>query len=161
MYRKYKNAIWLVGLSLITILIFYKTLSFGFLEWNESNLITNNQEVQNLSFKNIVSYFTNYEIDGYYPITKLSYAIDYKIGNKNPFVFHLISILLHVINIILVFYFIKLLIQKFEIAIVAALLFAIHPLQVESVTWISARSILLFSTFFLLSLIFYIRNVES
>jgi protein O-mannosyl-transferase len=161
MYQKYKNAIWLVAISLITIALFYKVLSFEFLEWNESKLITENHEIQNLSIKNIANYFSDFETDGYYPLAKLNFTFAYKIAQNNPFVFHLLSILLHILNIVLVFYFLKLLFQKFEISIIAALLFAIHPLHVEAVTWISANNILLFTAFSLLSLIFFIQSTEN
>lgn len=155
MYQKYKTIIWISVLTITTFLIYFKSINYDFVAWDDDEFIINNEIVHELSFDNLKSYFTEFSLEGYYPITLLSLAIDYAIGDGNPFVFHLINLILHIFNTVLVFYFIKLIIPRIEVAFITALLFAIHPMHVESVAWITERKDLLYTFFFFISLIFY------
>ncbi len=106
----------------------------------------------------------------YHPITMLSLAIDYKLGKLNPYYYHLNNVLFHILNVLLLFVFIQRFVQgynlklpsdgfrpdPFNIALIVSVLFAIHPMHVESVTWVAERKDVLYVFFFLLSLIFYL-----
>jgi protein O-mannosyl-transferase len=75
--------------------------------------------------------------------------------------YHAVNLFLHLLNVMLVFYVVFLLSTHAEVALVAALLFGIHPLHVESVAWASELKDLLYTLFFLASYIFYLKSLVS
>ncbi|MCX5714036.1 MAG: tetratricopeptide repeat protein, partial [Candidatus Omnitrophica bacterium] len=95
--------------------------------------------------------------DVYRPLTTLSFAVDYAVWGLNSFGYHLMNIVLHSANAILVCILLLLLSENFFIAFFGSLIFASHPVQTEVVAWISGRSSVLFLFFYLASLIFYIK----
>lgn len=96
----------------------------------------------------------------YQPLPVLFLSLNYHFSGMNPSPMHLFNLLLHLINIILVFRLVGLLFRNRNIALIIAFIFAIHPMNVEAVSWISARSSGMYTCFYLLSLIFYIRYVN-
>jgi hypothetical protein len=92
----------------------------------------------------------------YRPLRDISYAIDFAIWGERPFGFHLTSILFHLANTLLVFLLIHRLAGEISVAILGALIFAIHPIQADAVTYISGRRDVLFSLFYLASFHFYL-----
>ena len=97
----------------------------------------------------------------YHPVTTLSFALEYRFARLNPFIYHFDNLILHLLNILLVYLFIKLLSGNKIIAFVVALLFGIHPMHVESVAWVAERKDVLYACFFLLSMIFYIKFIKA
>jgi tetratricopeptide (TPR) repeat protein len=92
----------------------------------------------------------------------LFYAVEYKIGGGNASLFHFSNILLHLLNTCLVFILIRKISPKNSIvALITAAFFAVHPMHVESVAWVSERKDVLYSFFFLVSLIMYTRYLAS
>jgi tetratricopeptide (TPR) repeat protein len=94
---------------------------------------------------------------GYRPLRELSYAIDIVIWGQNPVGFHLTSLLLHAVNVLLVFKLAQRLLIKLLPAAAAASIFALHPIQTESVTYISGRRDVLFALFYLAAFHMYLR----
>ena len=158
-----KNTSWVVILILlITILAFSDSISNSFLtNWDDNTYIINNPQVKDFSVNGIKNIFSSYQIGNYHPLTMLSYTIEYKLFGLNPKVFHFFNLLFHLINVWLVFRLMQLLSKRLEIAVIVAVLFAIHPMHVESVSWIAERKDVLYSMFYLLSLIFYVRYTLS
>ena len=153
-----KNKKLLLGvLLLITFLAFLPSLGNKFTNWDDDFYVVNNGVIRELSFQNTVRIFTTSYSENYLPLTILSYNFEYEYFKLNPFYYHLDNLLLHLLNCILVFYLIFLLCANNRIAFFTALLFGIHPLHVESVAWVAERKDLLYSLFFLLSLIFYVQ----
>src|SRR5213078_2787736 len=101
-----------------------------------------------IDFKEI---FSSYVLGNYHPLTMLSFAIEYHFWGLNEAGYHIVNVLLHLLNTILVFYTIFLLSNKTGVALIAALLFGIHPLHVESVAWASELKYLLYTFVFLAS----------
>lgn len=96
-----------------------------------------------------------------YPfIRQFLYLAVYKIGGLNPMLFRLPNIIFH-LGVVLLIYTILCIMQKPKVGILAAVLFAVHPILVESVTWISAGVHVQYSFFFLLSLLFYILSKKD
>jgi tetratricopeptide (TPR) repeat protein len=120
--------------------------------------IKNNVNVTNFDVKGI---FSESVIGGYNPLSVLTFAIDYKLGNGAPWLFHFNNLLLHLLCTILVFILLKRLGVSFFMAFVVAILFGIHPMRVESVAWITERKDVLFGFFYLLSLILYIDFLKN
>lgn len=104
---------------------------------------------------NVPEIFSSFHLGMYQPLAVLSMAINYKLSGPEPWVFILTNILLHLLNTFLVFRLTERWMKGWIPAAVVALLFAIHPMHVEPVVWISARSSGLYALFFLLGLIAY------
>jgi len=150
----------LLGIVIITIFSFSSSINNGFVNWDDNFYVTNNDYIKNLSPKGIIEIFKSYTKDEL-PITHLSLAIDYHFWQLNAKPYHTINLIFHILNILLAFKFILLLTKRKEIAIIASLLFAIHPMRVESVAWVAERKDMLFSFFYLSSLISYLYYLKS
>ena len=158
MEKKYK--IFLALILVLTAIVFLPCLKNGFLIYDDQDGVTNNVYIRAFTFQNLKVFFTTAQFM-YSPLVFLSLAIDYSIAGLNPFVFHFTNLLLHLINVCLVFVLIRKLSGKIESALIATALFAVHPLNSDTVAWISTRSNLLFTLFFLSSLIFYLRYLKN
>jgi len=142
----------------VTIVLFSNTLTNNFTNWDDKKYLNENPYIKDLSFEGVKAIFTTPYFSNYHPLTTLSYALEYKLaGLDNPWFFYLNNYILHILNTLLVFFLIKRLSKRAEVSFITALLFAVHPMHVESVAWVSERKDVLYTFFFLLSLIFYIR----
>ena len=149
-------------LLLITLLAFSPSFQNEFVNWDDNYYITENPYVQDFSPTNIKKMFTSFMVGNYHPLTMLSLSFNHAVSGNHPFSYQLVNILLHLLNVFLVFYFIQLMSKgKTWIALVTAFFFAIHPLHVESVSWISGRKDVLYTAFFLGALIAYYRYLQS
>ncbi len=142
----------------ITLIAYLPSLSNGFTFWDDNVYVSENPMIFGLAWDNIKAIFSQPVAANYHPITMLSFALNYQISGLDAFGYHLINLLLHLFNIVLVFYFVWLLSKgKKWIALTAAILFGIHPMHVESVAWIAERKDVLYTFFFLLGLIRYLQ----
>ncbi|MCF8296498.1 MAG: tetratricopeptide repeat protein [Saprospiraceae bacterium] len=166
---KYK--LWLVFILAITFIVYFAAIKNGFVNFDDERYILQNEAIKDISAQNIKTWFTTYFDGHYHPLSQLSLAIDYKIASSSlpanfqiqelkANVFHFTNILLHLLNVLFVFLLLKKLFGKNEIAIIAALLFGLHPINVESVAWASERKNLLFAFFFLTSLFNYVKFLQ-
>ena len=95
----------------------------------------------------------------YRPLTEVSVGLDYLLWGKSPFGFHLVNLLWHVLNSLLCFAFVRVLVpQRPVVALTAALLFAVHPVHGDAIFWLSARSDLLVTFFYVGSLLLFVRG---
>lgn len=147
----------LAGAILTTFAVYFKVLDFGFvLSWDDKEYVIENPHIQMLSFQNLKSIFSSFYVANYQPVTMLVYTLEYIFSNGNPFVFHAVNIFIHLLNSWLVYILIrKLSPQNSVVALITAAFFAIHPMHIESVAWISELKDVLYSFFFLLGLILY------
>jgi len=88
---------------------------------------------------------------GFRPLREISYVLDFAVWGERPFGFHLTNILIHAANTVLVFLLVRRIIGDVPSAVVGALVFAIHPIQADAVTYISGRRDVLFTLFYLAS----------
>src|SRR5262245_40256902 len=95
--------------------------------------------------------------DSYRPIRNASYVIDFLLWGRRPFGFHLTNVLIHTGNTLLVFFLIRRFPVRPVVPLVAALIFAVHPIQTDSVTYVSGRRDVLFTLFYLAAFHFYLR----
>ena len=155
------NTWWVILLIIITFSVYFPGLDNEFVNWDDNVYVTNNPLIHSLSSENIKKIFSGSFEGHYHPITLLSFSVDYHFFGNKAWFYHLINILLHLLNTILVFILIRQLFNKAEIAVITALLFGIHPMHVESVVWITARKDVLFAMFFLLSLSSYLLYLKN
>lgn len=147
---------WLPELALATaaIIVFGASVSNGFVFFDDDKAILYNRALQNPSFS---TFFSGQNLGMYAPLTWLAYWLGSMISEKEAWGYHVLSLALHALNVVLVFTFLRRLTGRHWAAFFAALLFAVHPMQVEAVSWAAALSTVLFSTFYLLSLLAYLR----
>ncbi|MEO0124612.1 MAG: tetratricopeptide repeat protein [candidate division WOR-3 bacterium] len=150
-----KVIILIAGIVIFTFVSLSPCLKNGYCNWDDYHLITANHSIKELSWKNIKEIFSSGYVGTYIPLTVLSFALENKFFKLNPFVTHLINLILHLLNVILVFGLLYLLTDNLLISAIVSLLFGIHPLHVESVAWATERKDMLYSFFFLSSLTFY------
>lgn len=162
--------------GIIAFLAYMPSLAAGFLNWDDQLYVTNNPAIRSLDMDFIVWAFTSTEVANWHPLTWISYALDYRLFGPGPFGFHLTNVILHSINTSLVFVLalglaraadggradeVDLQWRRTVIGLVSALLFALHPLHVESVAWVSERKDLLYSFFYLSGLITYLKYASG
>lgn len=126
--------------------------------WDDKPYIIHNELVKNFDIKGI---FSEYVVGNYHPLTVLSLAIEYLLVKEQTWLYHLDNLILHILNSWLVFRLIQKLNGNFLVSFVTAILFAIHPLHVESVAWAAERKDVLYTLFLLLSFWYYIRFDET
>jgi protein O-mannosyl-transferase len=158
--NKYFKQFVLFAILAITAIVYSNSFNNGFVKYDDDYYVTDNKYIRDFSFHGIKEIACSYVKDEL-PVTLFSFAIDYKLWKLNPKPYHIENLLLHLINITLVFFLIMLVFNNFNIALIVTLLFAFHPFRVESVAWIAERKDLLYSLFLLTSLICYIRYLNS
>jgi len=145
-----------LALFLATVSLYAVTIGFDFqLGWDDDIYLLENEFIRSITFPNIVAIFTGYFLGNYAPLHISSYMVEHAVWGLNPAGYHLTNILLHASNGIL-FYF---LLRRLDVtewrATIAAWIFLAHPVQVETVAWISQRKNLLAMAFFLLAFLGY------
>jgi protein O-mannosyl-transferase len=144
-----------------TLLIYLKSVGFEFTNWDDGIYVVNNPIIKNLSPSGLVKMFSSFYGGNFHPLTALSNAIDYQLLGLNPMAYHLGNVLFHILNSLLVFACISLLWPNVWVAFGTALFFAVHPMHVESIAWVSERKDVLYTFFLLLSLYYYLKNKNS
>ncbi|CAN2045242.1 protein O-mannosyl-transferase [Candidatus Magnetomoraceae bacterium gMMP-13] len=153
-----QSVFYLSAILLLSIFVFSNTIDNGFVNLDDNEYIYDNNYIHDFSINGIKNLFLKKHHN---PLTKLSFLINYHLWGFNAKTYHIINLIIHLFNIALVFYFISLFTDKIEIIVITALFFAIHPMRVESVAWISERKDLLYSFFYLISLINYFYYVKN
>ena len=151
-----------VILFIIGLFAYSPSFNCEFTNWDDEVYVVENDMIYNLGSQNLKRIFTEPVSANYHPITMLSLAINYKFSKLQPAGYHITNVIVHLLNILLVFYFIFYLSKKsLIIAFVTAFIFGIHPMHVESVTWVAERKDVLYGFFFLLGSISYLRYVRQ
>jgi tetratricopeptide (TPR) repeat protein len=143
-------AIYIAVMTAAVFIVFANALGNGFV-FDDQNHVLKNRVLRSAS--NIPQIITA----SYRPVRDLSHVLDFQIWGENPFGFHLANILIHAANTLLVFFVARRITGLALTSILAALIFAVHPLQTDSVTYISGRRDILFSLFYLSSFLSYLR----
>jgi tetratricopeptide (TPR) repeat protein len=151
-------------LTVITFLLFYNTLPNEFV-FDDESVIVNNSALTDLS--NIPEYFTGSEgfhkvIGKYYrPVVSTSYTIDYALWGLKPGGFHFTNILIHITASLILFNILLHLFGNYKNGIlysfIGALIFAVHPVHTEAVSWVSGRTDSMVTLFFFASFLYYLK----
>lgn len=161
--------LWITGVLAITFIVFFPAIRNQFVSFDDPHYIVDNPYIKGFTAENLKTiFFTDANnLGNYHPITILSFAVNYSTSGLDPAGYHLVNVLLHLLNTLLVFQlamhlFIRIGSGRTQLlSSVTALLFGIHPLHVESVAWVSGRKDLLYTCFYLLSLLVYIRYLDK
>ena len=150
------------GIVIITGLFLKGVLNNQFTNWDDNDYINSNPLVRDLSANGLSHLFSpgTSVMGNYHPLTILTYAVEYSLVGLQPLLYHADSLILHLINTALVYWFINVLTRKPVAATVTAVLFGLHPMHVESVAWVAGRKDVVYGLFYLaccLSHIYFIR----
>ena len=178
--RREGAAAWLVpaGVIAVTALVFLPSLSGQFLTWDDDRNFLMNAAYRGLGWSELRWMFTTFFLGPYQPLSWMTLGADYLVWGMNPFGYHLTNVVLHTANAWLVY---RLTLRLFAArttgsgrdpvrpsdlaaqvaAGAAALLFALHPLRVESVAWVTERRDVLSGFFALLTMLAYLRAVAG
>ncbi|MBK9338726.1 MAG: tetratricopeptide repeat protein [Lewinellaceae bacterium] len=150
---------WLVVVLVLAGVLFWPILQHQFTNWDDEPYIVNNVLLRGPDWKGI---FTQPVVSNYHPLAVLSLALNYQLSELKPFSYFFVNWALHLANAGLVFYLAWQLSGKIRwVALFTALVFAVHPMHVESVAWISERKDVLYTFFYLLALLRYWRYLTQ
>jgi tetratricopeptide (TPR) repeat protein len=148
-------------LAIITVGIYAPVANSQFISLDDLDYILNNPQVQQgLSWSAVKWAFSTFHSSNWHPLTWLSHMLDCQLYGLNPAGPHLTNLAFHVANTLLLFLLLQNLTFRLWPSAFVALLFALHPMHVESVAWVSERKDVLSAFFFLLTLLAYARYVE-
>src|ERR1039458_1352598 len=149
-------------LALITLLAYLPASRDGFVNYDDQDYVTENSVVQKgLTWTGIKWAFTTGHASNWHPITWLSHMADCELFGLNPGAHHLVNVLFHTANVVLLLVLLLRLTGELWPGVFVAALFAWHPLHVESVAWISERKDVLSTFFALLTLLAYTRYAKA
>ncbi len=147
-----------IALFLITLAVFGRTVTFEFLRLDDNDYVyANPRTVQGLTFENVVHAFSHGDCLLYHPLTMLSHELDCQIFGLNPAGHHLANVLLHAATAVLLFLVLRNMTGALWRSAIVAAVFAVHPLRVESVAWVTERKDVLSGLFFVLTIGAYAR----
>ena len=137
------------ALVVLGLVAFWHSVAFDFVNWDDVSYVQQNELIRSWSPSNLWGVATETVTRNYAPLTILSFLIDHTVWGNGPSGYHATNVLLHLVNGVLVFLLLKRLTGNLFVAWLTAALFLVHPVQIESVVWISSRKGLLCSAFML------------
>ena len=142
-----------VLLASVTIAFYSPVIGHSFVVLDDRDYVTANSHIHGgLSWNTIQWAFTSTEAANWHPLTWLSHALDYQLFALNPAGHHLDSVLLHALNAVVLFLLLVWVTKRVGPSLLVAALFALHPLNVESVAWVAERKNVLSTLFFFLAI---------
>ncbi len=160
-HKDQTNLLICLTLVLITLAVYWQVFGFGFVAFDDPEYVSHNPRVlKGVSPQSVLWAFTTNTQSNWHPLTWISLMLDAQLGGGSPGVFHATNLLLHLANTLLLFLFLHSVTgYRWRSAAVSAL-FALHPLHVESVAWITERKDVLSTLFWLLTMFAYVRYVK-
>src|SRR5437773_4646515 len=165
---------WLAPLlvALFTLAAFLPTLQNQFVAWDDDKNFLDNPRYRGLGWAHLRWMFTAFHQGHYIPLTWVTFGMDHRLWGMKPVGYHLTNLLLHAANAVVFFFVVRRILTRalrspsergHALALsagFAALVFAIHPLRVESVAWATERRDVLSGLFYLLTILVYLRACE-
>lgn len=161
-----------VLVAVVAFVAFLPAVHNEFVAWDDDSNFLKNSSYRGLGWTQLEWMWTTFHLGHYVPLTWMTFGLDYVLWGMNPVGYHVVNVVLHAANSALLFYVAKRLLRlacsdgqpdasRLTLAAAfAALLFAIHPLRVESVVWITERRDVLSQLFYLSSILCYLRGEE-
>ena len=145
-----------IALLAVTFAAYWPALSLGFVDYDDNIYVFKNDHVAaGLTGESVVYAWTTFDSGNWIPITWMSYLLDATLFKIQPAAFHTVNVVIHALNVLLLFVWLWRLTRAQGRSFAVASLFAVHPLHVESVAWVAERKDLLSLFFLLLTLIGY------
>ena len=144
------NTILCVLLAAVTIALYSPVFGYSFVVLDDSDYVTANSHIHGgLRWSTVKWAFTSTAAANWHPLTWLSHALDYQLFSLNPAGHHVDSVLIHAVNAVLLFLLLWWTTRRRGPSLLVAALFALHPINVESVAWVAERKNVLSTLFFL------------
>ena len=157
-----RDVVFCTALAVATIAVYFPALGHAFLVFDDSDYVTANPHIHHgLAWSTIRWSFTTSAAANWHPLTWLSHALDYQLFGLHAAGHHFDSVLLHALNAVLLFLLLRWMTGRSGASFVVAALFALHPINVESVAWVAERKNVLSTLFFLLAIAAYIRYAKK
>jgi protein O-mannosyl-transferase len=165
-FLKNNKVFYLLLLIIIPFIFYFRVVNFGFSGLDDSSIISNINNVignpLNLGEAFDHDAFMSDKGDTFYrPIQTISFMLDAQIGGKEPWIYHLANLILHIFTVIALLFFLKMTGIKEGISFLLTLLFSINPMLTNAVAWIPARGDILLCLFSLLSFITFIQYFKN
>ncbi len=158
----FKKKLICVSLTAAILIAYLPVLGSDFINLDDNEYVTENTIVKKgLTIDGLKWAFTTGHSNNWHPITWLSHMLDCAFFGDDPGMHHMTNLLFHILNTLLLLFFLHYATGSFWTAVLVSALFALHPLHVESVAWVSERKDVLSSFFFLLTLIAYVRYAKQ
>jgi tetratricopeptide (TPR) repeat protein len=158
---KYNTYFIYLALTIVTFAVFWQVHTFDFVNYDDDKYVSENQHISSgVTLNNVVWLFTK-DIGRWHPLTGLTQMLDCELFGLNPGRHHLVNLFFHIINTLLLFAVLRQITGALWRSAFVAALFAIHPLHVESVAWISGRKDLLSTLLLFLTIAAYLRYVKN
>ncbi|MCB9771759.1 MAG: tetratricopeptide repeat protein [Candidatus Omnitrophica bacterium] len=152
----------MIGVLLfVSFVIYSPTLRHEFINWDDNTHIVDNPQIRSVSPQNVWNIMTSTVQKTYIPLTILSFAVEYHFVGLNPWLYYLNNILLHLLVVFLIFRLSLALGLGNSGSIIAAFIFSLHPMHVESVAWATERKDVLYSVFYLGAVLWYLRFLKT
>lgn len=160
---KTPSTVWIyAGLALAILLAYLPVKTYDFVNFDDPDYVSANAHVrQGVTPSGIAWAFTSTEAANWFPLTRLSHMLDVELFGLDAGWHHLVNVLLHAIATLLLFAFLYSSTKAEWPSALVAMLFALHPLHVESVAWIAERKDTLAALFWFLTLWLYVRYTEK
>lgn len=151
------------GLLTISILIgYFQVIDYEFINYDDNQYITENPNIyEGITLKSLQWAFTSKYAANWHPLTWISHMIDVKLFGMNAGMHHLMNVLIHIANTLLLFYVLQHISANRWSSAFVAFLFAIHPLHIQSVAWVSERKDVLSTLFWMFTLLYYAKYVTT
>ncbi len=160
--KKWRLPLAFALIAFVTVAVYWPLLHNGFIDYDDTDYVTMNTMVrQGLSLKGFLWSFSAFHAGNWHPLTWLSHMADIELFGLNPMGHHAVSLLFHVVNALLLCLLLQQLTGYLGRSLVVALLFALHPLHVESVAWVAERKDVLSTLFWLLTMTAYAWYARS
>ena len=158
---RHLNMILCLLLAATTLTVYWQVHGYDFINYDDDVYVYNNPHINNgLTPDNIIWAFTTTEVSYWHPLTWISHMLDCQLFGLNPGWHHLVNLLFHMANTLLLFFLLKKMTGCTWESVIIAGLFALHPMHVQSVAWISERKDVLSTFFWLVTMWSYLRYVK-
>jgi len=150
-----------VFLAILVLAAYWQVRSHEWIYFDDQLYVTDNRHVrEGLTPASIRWAFTNTETGHWHPLTWLSHMLDYELYRSNPAGHYGTSLIIHLLNVLLLLFVLAKMTDRFWPSYMVAALFALHPLNVESVAWVAERKNVLSTTFWLSTMLCYRHYVQ-
>ncbi len=151
-----------LALTAVTLAVFWQVRTFDFINYDDDKYVSKNEHISTgLNWNNTIWVFTNQHVGNWHPLTGLSHILDCQLFDLKPGLHHLVNLLFHIANTLLLFIVLRQMTAAIWQSAFVAALFAIHPLHIESVAWISERKDVLSTCFWLLTMTAYFSYIKK
>jgi protein O-mannosyl-transferase len=160
--KRYRPILIAAGLIALVWIVFEQTFRHEFVNYDDPLYVIDNAHVRaGLTWRGIAWAFTHVHSQNWHPLTTISHMLDCELFGLNPGAHHLVNVFLHSIAAVLLFVFLQQATARVWLSAFVAAMFAVHPLRVESVAWISERKDVLSGLLFMATLMAYVAYARK